>query len=141
MNRTKKVLFVFVLIAVPFILGACGVPSAIVPGQTTTAGDFKKGTLVSTFPPTIPIYKGATVVESYSKGDTYGASFVVGDDLSKVVNFYNTLPQLGWDSTPRQVSAANYTYDIKGGTIAGTIIVNTAADGKATAISIFVANR
>ncbi|HSX18839.1 MAG TPA: hypothetical protein VLE91_01755 [Candidatus Saccharimonadales bacterium] len=144
MKNAKKILTVAAFLIMPLVLSACSTPAPVSIGGISAPPDveeFTKGSLVKGFPANLPLYPGATVVESYSNKDAFGASFTTSDDFSKVVAFYNKLPQLGWDSQLKQVSATNYAYDIKGGTLAGTIIVNTAADGKTTAITIAVANR
>ena len=133
----KNLLF-FLVVAI--LLAGCGPQIS----QNKTQGkdvEFIKGQIVKDFP-SVPLYRGAKVEESYGLDKKYGASFSVKDDLVKVVNFYTgSLPTAGWESSLKQISSTNYIFDIKNATSAGTITINTAADGKTTAISIAVEPR
>jgi len=141
MNLAKKMIFALAIGLVPVVLSAC-IPTTISKGSSSTpTGEYVKGSVVKGFPANIPLYKGAKVIESYGNQGSYGATFTSSDSLSKVVDFYNKLPQLGWDTTISQPSATNFVYDVKGGTFIGEVIVNTAADGKTTAITVSLANR
>lgn len=131
----KKRILVFLLL-VPFLLSGC-VPSV---GQKDTVGkdEYIRGTVPSGFPQ-LPLYKGSRVVESYGFGGKFGASFITSDDVSKVVKFYSeTLPVLGWEAGAFASGANSFTFNIKNQGEQGTIIVNMAADGKTTAITISV---
>lgn len=134
--KTRILVFLFL---VPFLLSGC-VPSV---GQPDTIGkdEYIRGAVVAGFPQ-LPLYKGAQVVESYGFEGKFGASYLTGDDVSKVVKFYSeTLPTLGWEASALASGANSFTFNIKSETQQGTIIVNTAADGKSTAISISVSPR
>lgn len=137
----SRVIFFACVICLSFILSAC-VPSIGGGTRAPETGQFVKGGVVKGFPTNIPLYKNAQIVETYGSKDSFGGSFVAKDSLAKVVNFYNTgLPQLGWNVNLKQVTDTNYVFDIKGDTFGGTIIVNTAADGKTTAITVSVDKR
>lgn len=137
-RKFKLGLLVLGFFFVPILLSGC-IPSLGGGGRAPAAGEFVKGGIVKGFPGNIPLYKEAVVVESYGDKDSFGASFVTSDDLAKVVNYYNTaLGTLGWNSELRQVSETNYLFDIKSGALGGVIIVNTASDGKKTAITVSV---
>ena len=70
------------------------------------------------------------------------ASFISDEKLSKVIKFYDeSLKKLGWEVTLQKRSETNYVYNIKNASQQGSIIINTAEDGKKTAISIFVSPR
>lgn len=109
-------------------------------GQKNT-GEFVKGTVVAGFP-NLPLYSGAKVIETYGKDKKYGGSFIVADSLEKVVSFYaKSLPAGGWQNTLAQKASSNYVFSINNVSLSGEITVNTAADGKQTAITISVAPR
>ncbi|MDO8486889.1 MAG: hypothetical protein Q7S45_01145 [Candidatus Curtissbacteria bacterium] len=132
--RAKKILFF--LVCVPFLLSGC-IPSV---GQQDMTGkdEYIRGAAAPGFP-SVPLYKGAQVVESYGFEGKFGASLITGGDLSRVVKFYSeTLPTLGWDASVSASGVNSFTFDIKNQTQQGTIIVNTAADGETTAITISV---
>ncbi len=131
-----KIRILVFLILVPFLLSGC-IPSA---GQQDTTGkdEYIRGAVPSGFPQ-LPLYKGAQVIESYGFEGKFGASFLTGDDVSKVVKFYNdSLPALGWNVSVAASGANSFTFNVKNQTQQGTIIINTAADGKTTAITISV---
>ncbi len=103
--------------------------------------DYLKGAVVEGFP-TLPAYAGAQVVESYGNKGYYGASFVTGDGVNKVVKYYSeNLKKLGWEAKLTQPSQNYYVIEVKNDKNQGSIIINTAADGKKTAISMFVEPR
>lgn len=119
-------------------LSAC-VPSLGTQFKAPLGGEFVHGKVAGDFPDNLPLYKNAQVVESFSDRESSGASFIVDDSLSKVVNFYSSaLPQLGWQSSLSQKSDTNFQFDIKNETYSGVVIVNTASDGKMTAITMNV---
>lgn len=131
----KTRILVFLLV-VPFLLSGC-IPSV---GQPDTAGkdEYIRGAVPSGFPQ-LPLYKGSRVVESYGFEGKFGASFITADDVSRVVKFYSeTLPTLGWEADVSASGTNSFTFNIKNQAQQGTIIVNTAADGKTTAITISV---
>ena len=138
---TKRFFAVVVILILPFILAAC-VPSLGSKSKTPVAGQFVKGGVVGGFPENLPLFKGARVSESYGGEDAYGAAFIADEDVGKVVNFYNSaLPQLGWQSTLSASSETSYVFAIKNDTYSGTVVVNTASDGKKTAITMAVSVR
>lgn len=67
---------------------------------------------------------------------------LAGDDFAKVVKFYNdSLSKLGWETKAMKQSEESYVFDVKNAQNAGSVIVNVAADGKKTAISMFTSPR
>lgn len=129
-----------VLILISTMLAGC-LPSASPKNQQKSGQEFVKGAVVAGFP-NLPLYPGAKVVETFKQDKKYGGSFMVRDDLVKVVNFYSkVLPEGGFESKLAQNSSSNYTFSISNSTTAGKIIVNTAADGKQTAITISIEGR
>ncbi len=130
------------LLAVIFSLFVTGcLPNIGTEKELSSKGEFIKGEIVSGFP-NLPLHGRAEVIESYGDGANFGASFIVDEDLAKVVSFYGTgLEGLGWEYTLSQRSATNYVFDFKNVEHAGQIIVNTASDGKTTAISVFAEPR
>ena len=104
-------------------------------------GEFFEGKIVEGFPQ-LPLYPEVDILESYGFKGKYGAAFISEDKLSKVVNFYgNALKTLGWEATLKQISETNFQYDIKNAANEGKIIINTAADGETTAITVSVEPR
>ena len=68
--------------------------------------------------------------------------FLDSFDTVEVVNFYNdSLPKSGWDMVVNAKSQTNYVFEVKNTQNKGEIIVNTAADGKKTAITMAVGPR
>lgn len=132
---------VFVLLSLIFVavtVSAC-VPRLGTSDKAPPAGEFVQGVIVSGFPQNLPLFEDAQIVESYGSSEAFGASFIAKGDFNRVVNFYNgALPELGWQSTLRKWSETNYQFDIKNDTYVGTVVVNTAADGKKTAITMAV---
>lgn len=125
----------FLLIILSFFLSGC-FPSIDRSGTKGDLPDFVKGQVVKGFP-ALPFYEGAEIVESYGYRGNFGASFVTGDDLGRVVKFYEVgLLQLGWEATLTQNSPTNYQFRVKNAQNDGTVIINTAADGKQTAITM-----
>lgn len=105
-------------------------------------GEFIEGAIVEGFPD-LPAYPESLIIESYgSKEGNFGLSSITDDELAKVVNFYGgALTQLGWQNSLKKNSATNFEYEISGDEHKGRVIINTAADGKSTAISISVEPR
>jgi hypothetical protein len=135
---------IFLIITMSLILSGC-LPKAFLStsssGAVGQAGVFIQGKAVKGFP-ALPLYPKAKLLESYGANSTYGASAISGDGLSKIVDFYNkSLPPLGWELQLVQNSQTNFVFDIKNSSQQGVVIVNTAADGKKTAITISVASR
>lgn len=129
----KKLLTVALL---SLLLAGCSFAQLQKDPEASQNEEFAKGAVVKGFP-IVPLPTGAKPIESYGSNKQYGASFVTSDNLKKVVDFYSTgLAASGWNATLRQASASNFVFDVNNAANAGTIIVNTAADGKQTAISI-----
>jgi len=137
----KKTLIIVVFASISLILSAC-LPQVGFGGTASDEGEFKKGAIVKKFPDNVPIYKNSKVIESWGNGADFGASFVVDRDLADVFEFYNkALPALGWQSEASQASETNYVFKIKNEQNSGSVIINTASDGKTTAISIDITHR
>lgn len=103
--------------------------------------EFLKGAVVKGFP-AVPLYPKSKILESYGYKDSYGAAFISGEKLDKVIKFYQQgFGQLGWESTLRRSSDTNYVFSIKNPKYTGELIVNVAADGKKTAITAYVSQR
>lgn len=133
----KKVLFV---VFIALVLTGC-IPVASKKSTVKKGEEFTKGAVVEGFP-NVPLYPKSKTVETFGQGERFGGSFYNEEKLAKVVNFYSAnLAKTGWESTLRQVSADNFVFDIKNSKRAGSIIVNTAADGKHTAITISLGPR
>jgi len=110
-------------------------------GQKVKGLEFAKGGIVEDFP-LVPGYKNAKVSESFGSSGKFGASMFSGDDLSKVVEFYNeALPAAGWQTVLRKISESNFVFDIKNDSQKGTVTVNRADNGQDTAIKITVSER
>lgn len=138
--RVFPVKLTFLLVAVPLVLAAC-LPRIGGGGEEAAKEEYLKGKVVSGFP-NVPLYPKAQVIESYGDKNSYGASFFVDDDLKRVLDFYNSsLAATGWEASESQKAADNYIFDIKNTDYRGQVIVNTASDGKQTAITISVAAR
>ncbi|OGD83242.1 hypothetical protein A2165_00730 [Candidatus Curtissbacteria bacterium RBG_13_40_7] len=128
------------ILAISIILSAC-VPSIGGGGGVSSSDEYMKGRIVKGFPG-LPAYPKAEVIESYGNEGSYGASFMSSDDLAKVVKFYNdSIPQIGWEMQAKKQSETNFSFDVKNAQYQGSVIVNTAADGKKTAITIFASPR
>lgn len=126
-------------ILVPLVLTGC-IPR-VGTSQQEGSREYVRGKVVEGFPP-LPLYEGAKVIESYGWRGTWGATFVTSNDLGKVVNFYNdSLPKLGWDVQVTTKSDANYVFEIKNVQNKGEVMVNVAADGQKTAITMVVEPR
>ncbi len=137
----EKFYFVKLIIVIftALILSGC-IPNVGTSGQQGT-GEYVKEKVVDGFP-ALPFYQDSEVIESYGFGGAYGASFITGDDLQKVVKFYNdSLPKLGWDSELAPKSQTNYVWRVKNQEYSGEVIVNTTSDGEATAINMSVSSR
>lgn len=134
----KKLMLVLVI---SLILSGC-LPGVKSKGGPKAEGEFAKGQIVRGFP-NVPLFPEAKVIESYgSKEKNFGASFVVAEDLVKVVNFYGpALTQTGWQNTLKKNSDSNYNYEINNDEFRGGVIINTASDGRRTAISVSVEPR
>jgi hypothetical protein len=134
---SKKLFLLSVIIASSFVLSAC-FPR---PGGNAAPekGEFAKGAVIKGFPSDVPLYENAKAVESYGGSEAFGASFVSKDDLGDVADFYReTLPTLGWRVSERRNTEKSFTFSIQNSTFAGSIIVNTAADNKSTAITVSI---
>jgi|SRR3989344_4133315 len=134
---TRKLL---IILCLALTLAGC----ISVAGKKSTAKkgvEFAKGTVVDGFP-NMPLYPKSRVIETYGEGKKFGGTFYSGEKLAKVVGFYQTtLTQSGWEVAARQVSQSNFVFDVKNTASVGSVIVNTAGDGKQTAITIWVEPR
>lgn len=137
----KKSFLVCGFLIVPLLVSAC--VSSLGGGKAAPReGTFVERAIVDGFPNNMPLYEGSKVVESYGETENFGASFISEDGLAKVFEFYqNALPALGWQTNVKQNSETNFTFEIKSDAYFGTVIVNTAADFKSTAITIAVSAR
>ena len=139
-NREMRKIIFLVLLLVPLVLTAC-LPKIGSSTAPVSSNEFVKGSIVKGFS-SVPLIPKAQVLESYGNKGNFGASFISDEKLSKVIKFYDeSLKKLGWDGTLQKRSETNYVYNIKNASQEGSIIVNTAADGKKTAITIFVSPR
>lgn len=130
---------IFLLLSSVVLVGC--VPQLGSGGVPIGAQEFVQGKVVLGFP-SLPLYPDGKVIESYGYKFSYGASFISDDELVKVVKFYNeALPTLQWESSLKEMSPTNYVFDIKNSEMTGTVIVNTAADGEKTAITMSVTGR
>lgn len=128
--------FLVVLLLPVFLSGCIGVGFGLSGGGAKNADEYIKGAVSKGFPG-LPLYPKAQVIESYSHNGAYGATFMSGESLNKVVNFYNdTLPKSGWETNLKQNSDSNYSFDVKNATYTGVVIVNRSADPKKTAITM-----
>ena len=131
---------ILIVLAFAFFATGC-LPRLGNGGGATSQSEFVKAKPVSGFP-NMPRYPKAQLLESIGDNGSFGASFIVEEDLQKVIDFYTeTLPQFSWEVTAVKNSNTNYLFDVKNVKYSGEVIVNTASDGKSTAISIFVEPR
>ena len=129
-----------ILVLISTVLAGCGLTASQKSGVSQTS-EYVKGAVVKGFP-NLPLFPGAKVVETYGQDRQYGGTFITGDNLAKVVDFYSkSLGVAGWQSTLAQKSASNYVFTISNSQQVGEVIVNTAADGKKTAITMSVESR
>lgn len=129
------------VIIVPFVLSAC-IPTLSTDQTGSREGEFVEGKIARGFPGDVPLYKEATVIESFASESSYGGSFVTDDNLPRVLKYYqDVLPKLGWESQVREQRVDNYVFEIKNEQYRGEIIVNIAGDGEKTAITIAVWER
>ncbi len=133
----KKLALVIVLST---LLSAC-LPNLGGGPSGPPAATFSQGQVPSGFPP-LPLYPKSKVLEGYGANNAFGASVVTDDSITKVLDFYNkSFGPLGWKFKLRQVETNNYVFDVDNSTYSGVVIVNTAADGKKTAITLSVSPR
>ena len=133
----KKIIIVF---AFSFLLAGC-IPKLGGDGGATSQSEFIKGKAISGFP-NLPRYPKSQLLESINDNNSFGVSIISEENIQKVVDFYtSTLPQTGWESTFVKKTETNYVFEVKNAIYSGEVIVNTASDGKSTAISIFVEPR
>lgn len=144
MKRTAKSKFLFVslFIVSSLLLSSCA-GGFISPnsGGSKDSEEYVKGAVVKNFP-AIALYPKAVPVESYSNDGRFGASFISEDELAKVSTFYQSnLKQGGWEVTSKMQSDSNYLFEIKNEKYKGILIINTASDGKKTAITMSLEER
>jgi len=138
--NVRRTLILGVLMMIPFVLSGC-LPAVGPATNQQGTGEFVKGAVAKGFP-SVPLVSKATILESVADKESFGLSAISDNDLGSVVKFYNdSLKQLGWDAQITKQSETNYVFDIKNDKSQGSVIVNTASDGKKTAITIFVAPR
>ena len=137
----KKFLVLATLFLTSIVLSAC-FHTIGTSGTASEKGEFAKGRLVEGFGANVPLYKEAVPVETYASEDAFGGSFMSEDSFSKVFKYYQeTLPKLGWEMEVGSQSESNYVFDIRNQEYRGSVIVNVAADGRSTAITIAVSKR
>ena len=131
---------IIIVILSSFLLAGC-IPKLSNDGTVVSQSEFIKGKAVSGFP-NMPRYPKSQLLESVNDNNSFGVSFISEENIQKVVDFYtNSLPQTGWESTFVKKTETNYVFEIRNATYSGEVIVNTASDGKSTAISVFVEPR
>ena len=131
-----------IIIVLAFLFFATGcLPRLASDDGATSQSEFIKGKAISGFP-NLPRYPKSQLLESINDNNSFGVSFISEDNIQKVVDFYtSSLPQTGWESTFVKKTETNYVFEVKNAIYSGEVIVNTASDGKSTAISIFVEPR
>lgn len=137
-----KSFWLAILLIASLVLGGCVVPSIGRFGRSSSGGqEYLKGAIVGDFP-NLPLYPKARVIESYGADGLWGANFLVDEELAKVVNYYNdSLPKLGWETKLTKEAETNFLFEVKNAKQTGLVIVNTAHDGKKTAITVTVEPR
>jgi len=129
-----------IVLAFSFFATGC-IPRLGNDGTVVSQSEFIKGKAVSGFP-NVPRYPKSQLLESINDNNSYGVSFIAEENIQKVVDFYSSsLTATGWESTFVKKTEANYVFEIKNATYSGEVIVNTASDGKSTAISVSVEPR
>lgn len=131
---TKLVIYLMV----PMLLAGC-IPSLRRDraGQQSGSSQFLKGTISGQFP-NLPRYPQSQVIESYNVGDLFGVFFISEEGLGKVVNFYiDALADLQWESELKKQSETHYVFEFKNERHKGSIIINRAAGGRKTAITVY----
>jgi len=130
-----------IIIVVGLTLGGCLPNIGQNSGGAASKSEFTKGGVGANFPK-LPFYPNAKVLEGYSSASGYGASAITSDNLAKVVEYYNkNLGLAGWEYNIIHKETLNYVFEVKDSQYQGVVIVNTAADGKKTAITFSLANR
>ena len=90
----------------------------------------------------MPRYPKSQLLESINDKNSFGASFIVDEELQKVVDFYfGSLPQFGWEVTDIKKTDSRNVFEVRNAQFNGEVIINTASDSKSTAISIFIEPR
>ena len=131
---------IIIVLAFSFFATGC-LPRLASEDGVTSLSEFIKGKAVSGFP-NVPRYPKSQLLESINDNNSFGVSFISEDNIQKVVDFYtSSLPQTGWESTFVKKTETNYVFEIRNATYSGEVIVNTASDGKSTAIAVFIEPR
>ena len=131
---------ILIVLAFAFFATGC-LPRLGNGGGATSQSEFAKAKPVSGFP-NMPRYPKAQLLESIDDKDSFGASFIVDEELQKVVDFYfGSLPQFGWEVTDIKKTDSRNVFEVRNAQYSGEVIINTAADSKSTAISVFVEPR
>lgn len=129
-----------IVLAFSFFAAGC-IPRLGNDGTVVSQSEFIKGKPVSGFP-NLPRFPKSQLLESVNDNNSFGASFISEENIQKVVDFYSSsLTATGWESTLVKKTVANYVFEIKNAAYSGEVIVNTASDGKSTAISVSVEPR
>lgn len=135
MIRNLIIVFIF-----SFLVSGC-IPRLQTDDNQVSQGQFIKGKAVSGFPD-MPRYPEAQLLESIDDKGSFGASFIVDEDIQKVIDFYNqSLPQFGWEVTNLKKTDSQNVFEVRNAEYNGELIINTASDSKSTAISVFVEPR
>ena len=129
-----------IMLAFSFFATGC-IPKLGNDGTVVSQSEFIEGKAVSGFP-NMPRYPKAQLLESIGDNGSFGASFIVEEDLQKVIDFYNeSLPQFGWEVTGIEKTDSRNVFEVRNAQFNGEVIINTASDSKSTAISVFVEPR
>ena len=131
---------IIIVLAFSFFATGC-IPKLGNDGTVVSQSEFIEGKAVSGFP-NVPRYPESQLLESINDKNSFGASFIVEENIQKVVDFYSSsLTATGWESAFVKKTETNYVFEIKNADFSGEVIVNTASDDKSTAISVFVEPR
>jgi len=131
---------VIVVLAFSFLVSGC-IPNLQTDDAEVSQSQFIKGKAVAGFPD-MPRYPKAQLLESIDDKGSFGASFIVDEELQKVVDFYfGSLPQFGWEVTDIKKTDSRNVFEVRNAQYSGEVIINTASDSKSTAISVFVEPR
>lgn len=140
-SNKSKILMLLAVVTVTLNLAGCngfGVGRTV---QGEPEGEFLRGAVVKGFP-RVPSYPDAKIDETYGDGTSYGATSVTGDKLDKVLAYFvKNLPSEGWEANTSQVNARHYVINIKNQQYLGQIIINTTADSKKIAVTVYVTKR
>jgi len=129
-----------IMLAFSFFATGC-IPKLGNDGTVVSQSEFIEGKAVSGFP-NMPRYPKAQLLESIDDKGSFGASFIVDEELQKVVDFYfGSLPQFGWEVTNIKKADSRNVFEVRNAQYSGEVVINVASDSKSTAISVFVEPR